>query len=237
MVDHIKSSVRHRGVLASPILGVLLLLGIVTEKSLMHVPVVDTRPYHAHVRMVADQLPMVIGDWVGTDEAIPTAAVTILKPNVLISRRFINVRTGEQANVLLVQCVDRRDLFGHYPSVCYPEQGWRIVSDNDWNVRVKGVTIPAKTYKMVKPSTDKAERMSVGNFMIVPDGRLVRDMTGLGRLSDKKSHNPFGAAQMQVVVHGYLTANVRDQIFRELVTGHFPLIQAILAGEEQRRDK
>ena len=198
----------------------------------MREPVINTRPYHAHVRMVADHLPMVMGDWVGTDEPIPTAAVTMLKPNVLISRKFVNVRTGEQANVLLVQCADRRDLLGHYPPVCYPGQGWRIASDKDWNVRVKDVTIPAKSYKLVKPSTDKAERMIVGNFMIVPDGRLVRDMTGLGGLSGTKSRNQFGAAQMQVVVPGYLTANVREQIFRELVTGHFSLIQAILAGEE-----
>jgi hypothetical protein len=112
-----------------------------------------------------------------------------------------------------------------------------VTSDNLWNVRVNHVLIPAKTYKMVKPSTDKAERMIVDNFMMLPDGRLVRDMTGLGRLIDKKSHNPFGAAQMQVVVPGYLTANVREQIFRELVTGHYPLIQAIGAGENfKRRD-
>lgn len=231
MVGRIKSSVRHRGVLAAPILSVLLLAGIVAEKTIMREPVIDARPYHANVQMVADHLPMVIGDWVGTDEPVPVAAVTMLKPNVMISRKFVNIRTGDQASVLLVQCADRRDLLGHYPPVCYPGQGWRIASDNDWNVRINGMTIPIKWYNLVKPSTDNAERMSVGNFMIVPDGRLVRDMTGLGGLSATKSHNQFGAAQMQVVVPGYLTANVRDQIFRELVTGHFSLIQAILTGE------
>ncbi len=235
MVEKIKTSVRYRGALLAPVLGVLLLAGIITEKVMMHEPMIDASPYHAHVRDVAQSLPMIMGDWVGTDEPVPTAAVTLLRPNVLISRRFVNVRSGLVANVLLVQCTDRRDLLGHYPPVCYPGQGWRITSNNLWNVRVKEVTIPAKTYKMVKPSTDKAERMIVGNFMIMPDGRLVRDMTGLGRLSDKKSHNPFGAAQMQVVVPGYLTANVREQIFRELVTGHFPLIQAIGAGENYKR--
>jgi hypothetical protein len=160
--------------------------------------------------------------------------MSILKPNVMLSRRFVNVRTGDEASVLLVQCSDRRDLLGHYPPVCYPGQGWRITSDNYWNVRLNNVTIPAREYKLVKPGPDKAERMIVGNFMIVPDGRLVRNLTGLGGQTVTKNRNQFGAAQMQVVVPGYLNAKVREQIFRELVTGHFPLVQAIQAGDVQR---
>lgn len=232
MVEKFKSRVRYHGLYAAPLLCVLLLCGMVTEKVAMRVQMVDADDYLQRIRLMAAQMPKVIGDWVGTDVPMPAAAISTHQPNVAISRHFVNIRTGEQAGVLLVQCSDRRGLLGYFPPVFYPGQGWRITSDNDWNVRVKDVTIPAKWYKLVKPGTDKAERMIVGNFMIVPDGRLVRDMTGVNSHSATKSHNLFGAAQMQVVVHGYLTANTRDEIFRELVTGHLSLIQAIEAGEE-----
>lgn len=237
MVERFKTGIRYRGTLLAPLLGVLLLIGMTAEKAIWHEPVVDATPYHAYVRAVADQVPTIIGDWVGTDVPMPAAAMSILKPNVMISRHFVNLRTGDEASVLLVQCVDRRDLLGHYPPVCYPGQGWTITSDKDWNIRLKDIFIPAKLYKLVKSGPDKAERMIVANFMIVPDGRLVRDMTGLGNRSARKTHNQFGAAQMQVVVPGYLTAKVRQQIFRELVTGHLSLIQAIAAGDVQRRNR
>ncbi|MFG0248653.1 MAG: hypothetical protein ACF8OB_07180, partial [Phycisphaeraceae bacterium JB051] len=71
MVEKIKTSVRYRGALLAPVLGVLLLAGIVTEKLMMHEPVIDASPYHTHVREAAAALPMVIGDWVGTDEPVP----------------------------------------------------------------------------------------------------------------------------------------------------------------------
>ncbi|MBL4701986.1 exosortase-associated EpsI family protein [bacterium AH-315-I18] len=231
MVEKIKQNFRYRGALAAPLLGCLLLFGIVLEKVSVRLPVADARPYHKHVREVAQKLPTLMGDWVGMDVAVSTAVVSVLKPNVMISRHFVNVRTGHEATVLLAQFSDRRDLLGHYPPVCYPSQGWRIVSDKYWNVMVDEVLIPAREYKLVKSGPNNADQMIVGNFLIVPDGRLVRDMTGLGGLSVNKYHNQFGAAQMQVVIHGYLAANVREQIFRELVIGHYPLIQAIQSGK------
>ena len=87
---------------------------------------------------------------------------------------------------------------------------------------------------MVKPGSNNDERMVVSNFMIVPDGRLVRDMKGLGEGSNSKTHNLFGAAQMQVVVPVYLTANVREQVYRELVAGYWPLIQSIQLRENRK---
>jgi len=236
MVEKIRRNFRYRGTLAAPLLGCLLLFGIVIEKVSIRLPVVDARPYHKHVREVAAKLPTLMGDWVGVDVPMSTAAVSVLKPNVMISRHFVNVRTGYQATVLLAQFPDRRDLLGHYPPVYYPNQGWRIVSDKYWNVRADAVLIPAREYKLVKSDPNNADQMVVGNFLIVPDGRLVRDITGLGGLSVNKYHNQFGAAQMQVVIHGYLTVNVREQIFRELVIGHYPLIQAIQSGNTESRD-
>ncbi len=213
-----------------PVLGLFLLVGMGLEKFLVQLPVEDASPYHTLVRSVAEQTPMQMGDWVGTDIPVPAAAVSLLKPNVLISRRFVNIRTGWVANVLLVQCRDTRDMVGHYPPVCYPGQGWTVSSEKNRNYHVNKMLIPAKLYKLVKSGPSHADRMIVGNFMIVPDGRLVRDMTGLYEHLATKSRRPFGAAQMQVVIPGSLAASSRHEVFRELVQEHMPLIQTILRG-------
>ena len=234
MVKMLHSGIRDRGAMLAQVLGVVLLLGVGLEKLVIRLPVEDAGPYHQNVQKQARKLPAVIGDWVGVDTSIPTAAISILKPNVLISRQYVNIRTGQNASVLLVQCLDRRDLIGHYPPVCYPGQGWKITSDKLLNIQFKNILIPMHEYKMVKPGSNNDERMVVSNFMIVPDGRLVRDMKGLGEGSNSKTHNLFGAAQMQVVVPVYLTANVREQVYRELVAGYWPLIQSIQLRENRK---
>lgn len=227
MVEMSHSSVRNRGAAVAQMMSFILLLGVGVEKIVMRMPAQDPTPYHAHVQEQSLEVPAVIGDWVGVDCPISTATISILKPNVLISRQYVNVRTGQNASVLLVQCADRRDLIGHYPPVCYPGQGWSVTSDKHVNIQVKNSLIPMLEYKMVKPGSNNDERMVVSNFMIVPNGRFVRDMKGLREGSSYKIQNLFGAAQMQVVVPVYLTANVREQIYRELVTGYWPLIQSI----------
>src|SRR5688572_8658902 len=103
---------------------VLVLLALLGDRALLRMAPAETEPYHAAVRAAVAAIPQVSGNWVGKDVPVPDAAVQMLHPNVIFSRRYQNLSTNETVAVLLVHVRDARDVLGHYPPVCYPGQGW-----------------------------------------------------------------------------------------------------------------
>ena len=49
--------------------------------------------YHRRVREAAAAIPRHIDGWVGEDTPVPAQAIRVLDPNVIISRRYLNVET------------------------------------------------------------------------------------------------------------------------------------------------
>src|SRR3954447_13582158 len=91
-------------------LSLALLGGIAwTRRSMTPPP--ESAPYHDAVRAAAAAAPTRIGTWVGKDVPIPNEAVKVLRPNVVISRHFTDVVSGESVTFLLVHCTDIRDLY------------------------------------------------------------------------------------------------------------------------------
>src|ERR1044071_5301891 len=164
-----------------------LLLGMTLEAMSLRRPE-DAEPYHAKVRQAAENLPSRIGDWIvqQTDKAdIPKEAVTLLRPNVIFYRKYRNVASGREVTFLLVQCGDARDLVGHYPPVCYVNQGWTLRQKvtQDWTLD-DGMKLYGMEYEFDRMAFKPAEGLGaypttirVANFMILPDGnQIVRDM-------------------------------------------------------------
>src|SRR5688572_23609198 len=121
-----------------PIAVTLLLLGgIALDQALFRVPAANAAPYHALVQAAAAKIPFHIDTWFGTDIPVPPAATKLLKPNVIVSRRYAEMLTGRRVDFLLVQCTDARDIVGHYPPICYVTHGWTQESaePRDWEVR------------------------------------------------------------------------------------------------------
>src|SRR5580700_9447343 len=87
----------------------------------------DLDAYRANIRQAAADIPKRIGSWIGQDIAVPTRALTVLQPNVLISRDYLNVENGLHAGVLFVHCSDAHHMVGHFPTRCYPADGWQLV--------------------------------------------------------------------------------------------------------------
>ncbi|MCC6581318.1 MAG: exosortase-associated EpsI family protein [Phycisphaeraceae bacterium] len=204
-----------------------LLTGIAVQKAWTTSSPGDAESYHQQVAQAAGEVPYRIGTWVGQDAPVPPAAITLLKPNVLISRRYFDLRTGLSAGVLLVQCRDARDMGGHYPPVCYPGQGWSLRTSTavDWNVR--GEVIHGKEYEFLKQGPSQADQLIVDNFMVVPHGPIARDMTSIRQIASHYSRRHFGAAQMQVVFMGRVDPDWRRRAGDELVDGFLPLILTI----------
>ncbi len=217
----------------APVIGILLLLGIGAEALTRPRPA-EAEPYHLAVRNAAAELPMTFGGWSGSDQPVTEDAKTLLKPNVIYSRRFENGVSKLPIEVMIVHCKDTRQIDGHYPPVCYPAHGWVIKSTVPGNADIDGVHIEETAYEFTLHKPDATEYMLVDNFIVTPSGRVVRDMNVVRRQSADYLTRHQGAASVQIVFHDpNLTESERREIFNTMVQAHMPLIKTILAGVTQ----
>ncbi len=173
---------------------------------------------------------MQIGDWKGFVVEAPTAAVALLRPNFLESRRYRNSVTGEEATLTIVQCREPRDMTGHYPPNCYPANGWGALGEASMEIAVGEVVFPVEAYDFVVESFERYERISVYNFFVRPDGRIERGETGVRQAAADRRLKVFGAAQVQVVFGSAVSADRREFVFQTLIEAAMPIIDEIKTG-------
>ncbi len=228
-------------VLAPPLMSVALLGGIVAEQR-THLKPRDVEPYHARAKAAVDGVPYLIGSWTGQDEPIQPAAQRLLRPNAILSRRYVDnspvdFRTEHSAaSLLIVQCRDSRDMVGHYPPICYRAHGMTVdekyCGPRDWSVNSK--TIPGYEYQFTNVVAGQTERTIVYNFLIVPGRGIVRDMKGIEQAAEDYQQRYYGAAQFQMVFHGQASAlrsrEERDGIFATLMGPNISLIETLTSG-------
>ena len=209
------------------------LLGGATADRFSVRPPADASPYHARVRDAVKLLPMRIGDWVGKEAPPAQAAVALLRPNVILCREYESMSSEVRRTVtfLLVQCPDARDLTGHYPPICYPNQGWKLLGAEEKDWAVSGGTIRGTKYRFLRPSGGTP--VIVRNFMILPDGRFERNMGAVDKASQNVERRFYGAGQVQVSMDESIPPSERDEIFETLVAGNWPVIEAIRSGAKQ----
>lgn len=214
-----------------PIASLLMLLGIFAE-SLTHPSPEGAHAYHAQVRELAEQVPLQIGDWMGEDSPVPAQARDLLKPNVLISRRYV-APSGDSVLLLIVQSADARDMGGHYPPVCYPNAGWsKLQEPRDSEVQVAGAAIPLTEYTYGVDGFDGGRERRILDFFVLKPVGPVREQRHVRRQASDYRLRHYGAAQIQVIVDGPTSIAAREAIFAEFVEPLIPLIQAITAAGE-----
>ena len=86
--------------------------------------------YHVDIAELIEEIPIDVGDWVGREVPLPQSATSLLNPNGIVARQYINEDQGVIATLMIVQCRDARDMGGHYPPVCYPANGWTDNTDD-----------------------------------------------------------------------------------------------------------
>ena len=223
-------------ILTPPVLCAALLGGIALEKS-RHLKPADAAPYHERVRTAVLAMDYTIGDgerglWVGKDIEQPKAAVQLLRPNVILSRRYTDTASkggygNRYCDVLIVQCGNSRDMIGHFPKNCYPNAGETLVREEqrDWQVADRVIT--GTEYTFERYSRGQPTRRVVYNFLFAPGQGIVRDIKGVNKAAEDYQWRHFGAAQFQFVMDDSLSREARDGIFATLMGNDIGVLDAL----------
>ena len=208
----------------------LAMLAAMAGANMMRAQPDDADPFHDHVKRVVGAIPNTTGDWVGEDHELPPAAVALLKPNALFNRAYRNKKTGESATLMIVQCKDARDLVGHYPPVCYPAHGWTqsMAESRQWNLQ--NIPIRGIEYAYEYQKNGGKAQIVIQNFMVLPNGTIVRDMDDVRQFASDYTRHFYGAAQVQLITPSRIDQSRRDAIFTELVGSNAAVIEAMRSG-------
>jgi hypothetical protein len=221
-------------ILTPPVLCAVMLGGIVLEKS-RHLKPADAAAYHARVREAVLAMDLTIGDserglWVGKDSEPQKAAVQLLRPNVILSRRYTNTSAkdyGNSCDVLIVQCWNSRDMVGHFPKNCYPNAGETLVREEPRDWLVENRLITGTEYTFERYSRGQPTRRVVYNFLFAPGQGIVRDIKGVNKAAEDYQWRHFGAAQVQFVMEDRLSREARDEIFTTLMGNEIGALDAL----------
>jgi hypothetical protein len=222
-------------ILLAPVLCGVLLLGILGEARTRVGPE-TTEPYHRMAKAAIDAVPNLIGTWTGMPEKVPDEALKLLRDPDILSRKYVDTDPlyindrSRWASVLIVHCRDTRDLNGHYPPKCYPNNGQTEVyrKDHDWEI--KGVKIPGREYHFYKNETTRVSKTCVYNFLIAPGVGIVRDMDDVAKAAEDYQQRYFGASQIQIVMSADLPEQQRLDIFNSLVSELIDCVRTLESG-------
>jgi hypothetical protein len=223
--------------LLAPVLAVVLATGLFVQMQSYAVQD-DTSEYHAAIREAAERIPLRLGDWAGADTPIPPAAGKLLRPNVLFSRHYRNEVMKASANLVLVQCLDARDMSGHYPPNCYRGNGWTLQeSTRELTMPMWGREIPVVEYHFTRSDGSRTHRAIIYNFFVLPTAGLVTSMEQVQEASGDFRARPYGAAQVQVMMDAGIPERERLQIVSELLEPLGPVVELLdnkeyLGGED-----
>jgi hypothetical protein len=222
-------------IIASPVLCLGLLGGMVVQQnSRLRPDDAVVRTYHERAREAINAMPpgafIDAVTWNAEPRKPETAAVRLLKPNVILSRHYVEGVTDRYprtADLLIVQCRDSRDMTGHYPPICYKNIGFELVEQKARApVDVGGESVPFTEYHFEKWSQGQPLRVCIYNFFVVPGAGVVRDIKGVHRAAEDYERRFFGAAQFQVLIplNQVPRRDERDMIFTSLLRSHAGLI-------------
>ncbi len=192
------------------------------------------RQFHSDVRNAVAKLPVRSGVWVSMDIKATEGAVKLLRPNVLLQRRWTNLETGLWVEVLLVHCGDARDMLGHYPPVCYPGQGWQSAGKGEWPTEIDGKAYRLPEYEFVTNHGATVEGRLVRDGMLLPGVGLGHDMNDVMQASRNVERRAMGAGQFQVIFDRRVTADVRQKATDELLAIYRPVFEVIVRGAAKK---
>jgi hypothetical protein len=220
-------------VMTPPLVSIILLCCISVEAQRRIKPE-SAEPFHAKARDEINSIAMDIrsGDtlWNGVDTDVPAAATQLLKPNVILSRRYIEQRPdgseGRFGDLLIVQCRDARDMQGHYPPICYPANGDTLVQSEqrDWQMPASpgdpntGIVIMGMEYTFVRSFGVDTNRRIVYNFFVIPNvPHTCRDIDAVYKVGEDYQRRYYGSAEFQLVMPAELTRAQRDEMLVQLL--------------------
>lgn len=224
-----------RTIFAAPIACVGLLLGMTAENQHRLTPR-NVEPFHAAAKQAIDDIPTSIGSWSASPEKVPAEAIKLLRPNdircLLYEDNNVSIPRwyDRKASLLVDQCKDARDMYGHWPPNCYVNSGEEKTYDEARDWRVDDLIITGREYHFLKTTATESSRRAVYNFLIVPGRGIVRDMDGVRAAAQDYQQRYYGAAQFQLLMNADLPQQERDEIFTTLMQPCEHAIRTLMSG-------
>lgn len=187
--------------------------------------------YHEQVAKVIQEIPLDFGDWKGQQVPLPQSAISLLRPNALIARDYINQDKGVRATLMVVQCKDTRDMAGHYPPRCYPANGWMESPKNPAHM-YSLLSDELRVYEFERVAGQARRDIFVYSIFALPTGTLTTSMSEVRKVGSDYSYRRFGAAQIQIVIDGDINQEDHQWILDELYGIAKPAIEAVLNASE-----
>jgi hypothetical protein len=194
--------------------------------------------FHTAVRQAVAQIPMRItvggDDFEGFDIPIPAAAGTLLHPNAIFSRRYMDA-SKRWVQLVLVHCRDSRDMSGHYPPNCYPGSGWTLREPEEHHViKLWGRQVPVAEYNFTtRTAMDRKLDWAVYDFFVLPAGGMCTSMGDVRRAGGDYRTRPYGAAQIQVVLDAGMRPQERTELLRAVLAPLGPVIDRLQFQKHQ----
>ena len=185
------------------------------------------KAYHEHVAQVVRGIPIDTNGWAGRQVELPQSATSLLRPNALLARQYLNKEKRALATLMIVQCEDTRDMAGHYPPVCYPANGW-INKNKDQDQRVILEEKSIKVYQFHRVAGRVERDITIYSLFALPTGELTTSMKDVRQLSANHELRKYGAAQLQVLIDGDIDPEDHPWILEEMYEIARPVIEAVL---------
>ncbi len=214
----------------------------------------DAGPYHVRCASAIAAIPLQMGPWVGKERAPQSAAIQVLKPNIIRNIEFTDPRVTalrqpeNRISLSIVQCKRIADMLGHFPPNCYPAFGDTLNGQlvREWQIEpLDGTGVPLKIqgmeYTFERVINGKTYKRIVYNFMVAPGRGVLREMKELEEAAEDYLQRYYGAAQIQLVFDSLagqeLPAAERDQVFSTLMRYCAPAIEMVKSGDRSQAGK
>jgi len=220
-------------------LGVVIGLPVIMPNHLRLDPAAMAR--QEAVAAAVEAAPYQVGRWLGRDIEVPRSAVELLKPNAILSRRFQRADGGHSVSVLLVHCMDMRDMGGHYPPNCYPSSGWVSLEDTQADevmLDYRGRPFPARVYAFRRIEDGIREaRIRIYDFFVMPDGKVTADIAVVRGRSERLALSAQGVAQMQIITAFEMPPSEAVAAANELLEGMGDILDSLGIGARGEHDE
>lgn len=199
-------------------------------------PVPGLDGYFEAVGASIDNIPYKVGPWVGQDAPVQPSAIELLAPNRLLSRNYLDPESGSRLTLLIVHCGDARDMDGHFPPICYPANGWDLLSQRDGEIETETGVIPVTRYAFDRDESGVTFEREVVSFFALPnpDLPLTRDRGAVGQASRSSARSGLGAAQIQLLLPRAMPEADRRAAEREFASALRPVLGVVTSGVKPR---
>jgi EpsI family protein len=143
------------------------------------------------------QLPLRIGDWVGTDTPLDDAVIEAAAVDDYVSRHYVRLTDNRSVGLWVALGGRARDLMPHRPEVCYPGAGWTLRDRDTLALQLEDdQTLRARLLTFVPGGFDVRPQVVLDYYVV--DGETCEDVSLLRSKASRGQTAIRYVAQVQI---------------------------------------